>query len=209
LPDEEFKALTLTNYTLSLGKAWTDVDITYKGTFDGKLPDPVFSGGTATLTVQLERESSEESTLATALGQSFTAPTCELSYKSQYVSIRYVSRTKPIQARYPAELNGIKPTIQIVDQRGAKGTIAIVPLAQRRIGNVPVYIATDINGNPVTDALPPVLGVFNGISNIVNDGPTYTQEGQFYLCEEKNQVTVMPFSFASLLWSINLNQQPA
>lgn len=203
-PDPYFKALTLTNYVLTNGRAWVDVDVTYKGTFDGKLPDPIFSGGVTTQSVQLDYKDSVTEQLTSALGVTYTKPTTELTYKATFVSIRYVTRKIPAVAQYPEELNGVVPVVSIVNQTGGRGGIALVPLAQPRIANVPII------GN-ISDpvALPAKENLFNGITNIVNEGPNWTQEGQFYLCEEKNQVTIMPFSFAALRWNILLNQTPA
>jgi len=203
-PDPFFKALTLGNYVLTSGRAWTDVDVTYKGTFDGKLPDPIFSGGVSTLNVQLEYEDHTARQLLEAQNITYTAPTTELTYKATFVTIRYVTRKIPAVAQYPEELNGVAPVVSIVNQTGGKGGIALVPLAQPRIANVPI-----IGNIPDPVALPAKDNLFNGITNIVNEGPNWTQEGQYYLCEEKNQVTIMPFSFAALRWNILLNQTPA
>lgn len=208
LPDAEYNALTLTSYTISKGRAWAEVDINYKGTFDGKLPAPIFTGGgMTTQTVQLDYKDTVKEQLSAALGVTYTKPTTTLTYKAPSIGIKYVLRKRPALASYPQELGGVTPTLQIVNQTGARGGIAIVPLSQPRISNVPVYYGVDPEtGEVVAAPFPAQEYLFNGIANIVNEGPTWTPEGQYYLCEEKNQVVIMPFDFASLLWNINLNQ---
>ena len=200
-PDYLYPALTLTNYTINHGRAWAEVDITYKGTFDGKLPDPVYSGGVSTLNVQLELQDTGLRNLAIAYGIQYTAPTTQLTYKAPFVNVRYVLREPPKKAMFEDDLNKLDPVISVVNQTGARGGIEIVPLGQPRVQNIPI-----IAGLPTPTALPPKENLFNGIANVVTEGPSYTQEGKFYLCEEKNQLTIMPFDFAALLWNLNLSQ---
>lgn len=203
-PDSVYNALTLTGYTATEERAWTHFDVSFKGLIDGLLPKPVFTGGNATLNVQLEWQDTVLKQLAAAFQREYTPATTQLTYKAPFCVIRYVSRTVPKTAKYPSELNGADPLVSIVNQTGARGPIDVVPLSQPRVQNVPI-----IAGLPTPTALPPKEGYFNGISNIVTDGPAYTQVGQFYECEEKNQLTIMPFDFATLLWSINLGQVTA
>lgn len=200
-PDSVYNALTLTGYTATEERAWTHFDVSFKGLIDGKLPAPVYTGGSATLNVQLEWQDSALRNFAIAYGSQYTAPTTQLTYKAPFAVIRYVTREVPKAPKYSNDLNGADPLVSIVNQTGARGPIDIVPLSQPRVQNVPI-----IAGLPTPTALPPKEGYFNGISNIVTDGPSYAQVGQFYECEEKNQLTIMPFDFATLLWSINLGQ---
>lgn len=200
-PDSVYNALTMTGYTATEDRAWTTFDVTFKGLIDGLLPKPVFTGGNSTLNVQLEWQDTVLKNLAYAYGSQYTPATTQLTYKAPFCVIRYVTRTVPVAAKYSDELNGADPTISIVNQTGARGRIDVVPLSQPRVQNVPI-----IAGLPTPTALPPKENCFNGISNIVTDGPSYNQAGKFYECEEKNQLTIMPFDFASLVWSINLGQ---
>jgi len=198
-PDYLYPALTLTNYTINHGRAWAEVDITYKGAFDGKLPDPVYSGGSSTLNVQLEWQDNVLKQLAAAFQREYTAPTTQLTYKAPFVNVRYVTREVPKAPKFGG-LNGADLLVSIVNQTGARGRIEIVPIGQPRVQNVPI-----IAGLPTPTALPPKEHAFNGISNIVTDGPGYTQVGKFYECEERNQLVIMPFDFAALIWSINVS----
>jgi hypothetical protein len=201
LPDSVFNALTLAGYTATLDRAWTHFDVTFKGLLDGLLPKQVYSGGSATLNVQLEFQDEVLKQLAQAFQREYTPPTTQLTYKAPFAVIRYVTREVPKAPKYANDLNGADPIVKIVNQTGARGAIDVVPLSQPRVQNVPI-----IAGLPTPTALPPKEGKFNGISNIVTDGPSYSPVGQFYECEEKNQLTIMPFDFATLLWSINLGQ---
>jgi hypothetical protein len=200
-PDSVYNALTLTGYTATEQRAWTHFDVSFKGLIDGKLPAPVYTGGSATLNVQLEWQDTVLKQLAAGFQREYTPPTTQLTYKAPFAVIRYVTREVPKAPKYSADLNGADPLVSIVNQTGARGPIDVVPLSQPRVQNIPI-----IAGLPTPTALPPKEGYFNGISNIVTDGPSYSQVGQFYECEEKNQLTIMPFDFATLLWSINLGQ---
>ena len=188
LPDAEYNALTLTNYTISKGRAWAEVDINYKGTFDGKLPAPIVDGGgMTTQAVQLTFKDTEKEQLATALNITYTPPSCSFTYKAASATIRYVTRKRPNFAAYSQELGGLTSRVQIISQQGALGPYDILPLQPIPQNNADpqVFIPTE--------------RAFNAITVIVNDGPRYKQEGQFFLCEESNQVTLMPFDFVFIV----------
>ena len=207
--DDVFRALTLTTYTVIKGRSWAEFSVNFKGVLDGRIPAPVYSGGMATQSVQLEWTDTATQNVAAVLGATYVAPTTQLTYKAPFVNIRYFLRARPETALHENDIGGREPVIQVVNQTGARGRVSYVPLGQPRIANVPVVGTDPATGEPYPLALPPVENSFNAITNIVSNGPEYTQEGQFYLCEEKNQVTLMPFSFASLIWKLNVNEIPA
>jgi len=187
-PDSEYNALTLTNYTISKGRAWAEVDVNYKGTFDGKLPAPIIDGGgMTTQAVQLTYKDTEIEQLTTALNITYTKPSCSFTYKAASATIRYVTRNRPSAAAYAQELGGLTSRVQIISQQGALGPYDILPLQPIPQNNADpqVFIPTE--------------RAFNAITVVVNDGPRYKQEGQFFLCEESNQVTLMPFDFVFIV----------
>lgn len=187
-PDNEFKALTLGNYNINLGRAWAEVDVTYKGTFDGKLPDPIIDGGgMTTQSVQLTYKDSEIEGLASALRITYTKPSCSFTYKAASATIRYVTRSRPSSASYTLELGGLTSKVEIIKQEGALGAYDILPLQQIPQNNADIK------------AFVPTEKAFNAITVVVNDGPKYKQEGQYFLCEETNQVTLFPFDFVYII----------
>lgn len=180
-PDPHYPALTLAQYVATENGPWAEVDVTYKGTFDGNLPQPPPpDSGVSVESVSLS--------LLTNDGPSSDSPTVQLTYYAPTTTWRYVARRRPVAPQFLGKLEGAKE-IKFLTRRGAYGNLQLFSG-----GNLEDQVSVD-SGN---------LGDYNGIALSVTKGPIVRPAGIYFECEETVQRLIYPLELAQIRWKLTL-----
>lgn len=96
--DPTYKWLFYTSLVATESAPFAEIAVTYKGTYDGKLPEPVVKSGfrKQSVTLNLAGATSDEADI--------TATTANLTYYAPYSTYKYITKAKPKAAKYRTKI---------------------------------------------------------------------------------------------------------
>lgn len=174
--DFEFKTMALTGWTEREEGPFVIFEVTFRGLFDNKLPNPKSSGGYSSL-----RATSGVTTPELVGLPALSGASIDVDYRGPFTTIRYVRRERPTQPQYPATV--------------ISGDIIFDNIDGEQTGLVNIYKERiQFDGERPQEPQP---GRFNMKKVIQVKGPTWEQVGLWFECQETHQMILQPFDMQS------------
>lgn len=163
--DFEFQSMTLFSWSVTEDGPSAKFTVTFKGCFDGKLPNPKLTGGTTSGQV-----------LATITGGFLQK---KIDYLAPTATWRYVTRGIPRGPRFEGQMPN-EAKVQYQNGNGGDGDIAVNELEKDL---APGFTFTPINGR------------YNLRKRIRTTNFAFEQIGGYCQVEETNSVIIEPFNW--------------
>jgi hypothetical protein len=171
-------------HTATIGRAFTEVTIEYKGMVNWRATDspddlpPVISSGVRATDASIPY-------IGNTLGQT-TGAVAEVTFMSPYTRVMYVTRERPIRQKYRNFLELTEEGLNIVSRRGSVGNIKI------HAGKTWKQ-ASEAKGLDVVG----VLQHFNGVAEVVTTQFEWAPAGQWFEVTETNEARVFSLDAAN------------
>lgn len=184
LADTEFPYLFHTTHNATIGRAYADVTVEYKGLINsGSLNSPnplppVITSGSRTQSVQLQF-------VGDTLGAS-TGAVADVTYTAAYTKIRYITRGRPKERQYLNVIEHTSQPITILSRAGTPGVIKVFAGHSWREST-----GSGIFGGRGS------LQAYNGVMEVLPVQFEWTQAGQWYEVTETNEARMVPLDLAN------------
>lgn len=105
--DETYTWMFYTALTAIESAPLGEITITYKGTYDGKVPEPVVKSGFRKQAVTLN--------LAGATSDDTTTTTSNITYYAPYSTYRYVTKSRPVATKFRTKIHLTAEALDVVN----------------------------------------------------------------------------------------------
>lgn len=176
--DTVHKWLYVTSVVMTESAPFAQLEVKYKGIYDGKAPAPVPKSGFRKQSVQLN--------LAGDTSDEVTATTTSLTYYAPYTTWRYVTNSRPTAAKYRSKIH---LTAEALD---------VVSMTNSHVGELHYVNAGALSGarnRPLR--ITPVPGKFNAALELSTSQFDVEPAGKWFEVTETTELLLAPPSLSS------------
>lgn len=177
--DATYGWLFYTSMTATESAPFAEISVTYKGTYDGKVPAPVVKSGFRKqgVTLNLAGATSDESDI--------TATTSTITYYSPYTTYKYISKEEPKAAKYRTK---IKLTAEALD---------IVSMSNAHLGDLNFVNGTSLSSGPNRILIYKIQpNKFNAVLELSTSQFEVQPAGRWFEVSETTELLLVPSSLA-------------